>query len=211
MTTKPLSLARAGIPTPEFLGAANQWNKATFHTTGTDKTASPVKLPMTVLDSEATAPADMAVPDIMGRLAYLEILIPMLVSGSVGRVNSEFEQKALNEQLKAANVVVSVRVNKSEDYTGNDDVFVKVAAPGGRNETSDIRTIKQRYEVPFFVPLQPLLGSPSDNLVVEVYEHDLLDPDDLIATTMLGPPWAEVKKEATAGRANYTVSVRLQR
>ena len=64
VTVDPLTLVRAGAPSAEFMGAAANWNAATFHDTGDGTAYSSVDIPTTTLDSgSVAAPEDPGNPN----------------------------------------------------------------------------------------------------------------------------------------------------
>ena len=207
VTVDPLALVQAGAPSSAFMGAAANWNAATFHDTATGAAYTPVDIPTTTLDSGTVAAVNMSTTDIIGRLALVKTQLTALAAGT-DRTNKEFEQRALEAELGRRNVKVSVHVTKTEDW-GADEVYVKLNA-GGRTAVSRTRDMDNGDSHDFLVPLAALLPLTGP-IGVEIYDEDWPDGDDKIVDMSFAAPWGPTTNAASMDGANYTVTATFER
>ena len=208
VTVDPLTLVRAGAPSAEFMGAAANWNAATFHDTGDGTAYSSVDIPTTTLDSGSVAAPDMSTVDILNRIAIVATQLTALAAGT-DRTNKEFEQRALEAELGRRRVKVSVSVRTTEDW-GEDEVYVKLVGAGGRKVVSANHDMDNGDSHDFLVPigaLLPLTGS----IGVEVYDEDWPDGNDELVAMTFAAPWGAARNSTTMDDADYDVTVTFER
>ena len=109
--------------------------------------------------------------------------------------------------VTASRISVDVHVVKTEDWTGADEVYVKIVGPGGV-ATSDIHKLNDNQKYTFSLPAKPF-GDFSKPVVVEVYDEDWPDADDLIVRMTWKPPYGAIKNTTSFDEADYRVVARL--
>jgi hypothetical protein len=232
VTVDPLALVQAGAPSTAFMGAAQQWNAATFHDPSQPNPAlgpimgpalapamalfgmvdpglpfAPVGVPVTTMDSGTVAAADMSTPALVARIALVNWQIASLAPGT-DRTNKEFEKRALEAQLPNRNIKVSVHVISTEDW-GSDEVYVKLIGPGGtlkKSGTHDLNNGDSHdflFSVADFLPL----GGP---IQVQVFDEDWPDKDDQIVDMSFASPWTPARNSSSMDEANYEVVVSFE-
>jgi len=209
VTLAPLTVAHAGAPSAAFMGAATRWNAAVFHETGTRKTAASVDVPITTLESGTVAAADRSTVSLLNQISSVDFEIAGLAAGN-DLTNKRFELRALEAELKQRNVKVSVHVISTEDFTGADDVYVKLAGPGGGSVYSPVQKLNDGDSHDFLLPVSKLLPL-TGTVQVKVYEQDWLDADDLIVDTNFAAPWTAAHSVASVDTANYDVKTSFER
>lgn len=209
VTVDPLALVQAGAPSAEFMGAAQRWNAATFHDTGTGAAATPVAIPLTTRNSGATAVGGLSTTALVTRIEQLTPQIAGLAAGT-DRTNMEFEKRALEAELARRNVRVSVHVISTTDVTGADEVYVRVTGPNGAVYTSPPHDINDTQSHDFMVPLATLLPL-NGPIRIEVLDEDWPDSDDRVADINFRPPWASARDQALGAGAHYEVDYSFER
>jgi hypothetical protein len=117
------------------------------------------------------------------------------------------ERSYLKEELDKRSITGTVLVKKQEDWTGSDEPFLEFSVGGGTKATKP-RRIREGTSGTFTMTIGLLL--PLDNpLTVSVYEHDLLDPNDLIGTISWPAPYTSLTTSVTGDGANYIVTLTL--
>ena len=113
--------------------------------------------------------------------------------------------------LKGRHAKVDVLVNKTEDWLGADEVYVRVVGPN-----ADLKTATRKlndgerhlFQIPLLLAMLPL----DRPVTVEVYDEDLgvfFDRDDLIARMLWQPPFADLPNLESLDGADYRVMARL--
>ncbi len=95
----------------------------------------------------------------------------------------------------------------TEDWTGADEVYVRVIGPGGV-ATSDIHKLNDGQRFTFSLPAKPF-GDFTKPVKIEVYDEDWPDADDLIVRMTWNPPFGAIKNTASFDEADYRVVARL--
>jgi hypothetical protein len=209
VTVDPLTLVQAGAPSAAFMGAAAQWNAATFHDTGSGAAATPVAIPITSLDSGTVAATNLSTVDLLARITLVDGQLAALAAGT-DRTNKEFEKRALEAELTQRNVKVSVHVLSTEDWTGADEVYVKLIGSGGGVVTSPVHALNDAQSHDFLMPLSALLPL-SGPIHVKVFDEDWPDGDDHIVDMRFAAPWGAASNRSTMDGANYDVMVVFER
>jgi hypothetical protein len=104
-----------------------------------------------------------------------------------------------------ARVTVSVRVIKTEDILGADEVYVRITGPGG-TQTSQIHKLNdgESYK---FVLAGSVLGDGTKPVTVQVFDEDWPDADDLIVHMTWTPTSGPQSNRASYDEADYRVTV----
>ena len=92
--------------------------------------------------------------------------------------------------VTASRISIDVHVVKTEDWTGADEVYVRIVGPGGV-ATSDIHKLNDGQKFTFSLPAKPF-GDFSKPVKVEVYDEDWPDADDLIVRMTWNPPYGAI-------------------
>jgi hypothetical protein len=125
------------------------------------------------------------------------------ISGAAGadKIRKEFERRVMERELLRRKLKVTVTVNKTEDITGPDSVYVK--AGGARSGERELNSGAPPAD--FALDLGTL--TPGGTVRIEVWDKDWPDADDLIAAFDLGPPWLKEPSSFKAGwGADHTVA-----
>jgi hypothetical protein len=209
VTTKPFVPLASGAPTANFSQAATAWNNSTFHNADGTTVAS-VDLPLATA-SGRTAAVDMRTADIITRLATVRSEVAALPAGpSVERTNKEFEQRALDTELRRRKITLDLICNSISDTGGaavpaEDEVWLSLEGGGaGTGFTlTSTRTFRagqmHTYQFPVtdFLPL---------NLPVRITinEHDRAGTrsaahDDVLIDVSWAPPFVPLTRAEAHG------------
>jgi len=225
VTVDPIALVQAGPPSDAFMGAAERWNAATFHDTSLGAlgpllgaigvgASTPVGIPITHMNAGSVAAVNMTTSDLLSRLATVTMQIGALtLAGSAvatDLTNKQFEKTALEAELRRRNVKVMVHVVSTEDWTGADEVYVKMIGDGGRATTSRAHDLNDGQAHDFLMPLEPLwpITAPFG---IEVYDEDSPDGDDHIVDMSFAPPWTPARNTRSMDDANYEAVAAFER
>jgi hypothetical protein len=103
-------------------------------------------------------------------------------------------------------VLIDVHVLKTEDWLGKDEVYVKATGPGGVEKTRVVGLNDgQRHT---FGLSAKAFGDFSRPVVIEVYDEDCPDADDLIVRMSWSPPFSPVRNTRSYDEANYQITAR---
>jgi hypothetical protein len=145
--------------------------------------------------------------NLIALLSFVNFELTQLAAGA-DRTNKIFEKRAVEQELKTRQAMVHVKVVRTEDSVGADEVYVKMAA-GGRSYKSPVRDLNDGQEWSFRIPLSELVPIQGP-IAIEVYDEDLVY-DDLIAKLTLSSPFAPVVNDRSLGGADYRVRASLDR
>lgn len=219
-TMKPIREVASGAPSAGFMGAARTWNDATFHQQDAASTpVASIDLPLTSLPSGVRAAVNLPTRDLIPRLAAVSAEVSRLPAGSVDRTNKEFEQRALDTELRRRNIVVEVTCNQLSDTGGaarpaEDEVWLTVEPPRQGVTLTGTRTYRAGSSHTYTFPVGGFL--PLDGPVrITLMEHDRAGRrsrahDDAIVELPWAPPYDPTTLiQNTHG--DYTVSVHFDR
>jgi hypothetical protein len=200
---EPIKVVREGSPSAAFMAAAQRWNEATF-TDSRGNVHNTVDLPIAGVDAGA-----LNTPDLYTRLVDTRRQAETL--DGPAKVCKEFEAHTLERELKRRKVKVAVKVNKTEDITGADDVYVKLSGPKVHQTVA--RRMNDGDREDFVVTLGDLGETMPlvDPVAIEVFDEDLVDADDLIVTLSWPAPYGPARSAGSLDGANYEVSVSYER
>lgn len=209
----PISLARAGVPSAEFMAAAAVWNAATFTDPSTGTVHDTVDLPTTsgaVLGSGGEIASKRTTKYLLARIAVIEDEIAHVATGAEV-VNKRFERRALVAELLKRFAKVSVRVNATEDWLGADEVYVEASSQAG-SFRSATRDLNDGDHYLFLVPLKRLWSADriAEPIHIRVFDEDLgtfLDRDDLIVHMLWPSPFDDFRNSRSYDGADYGVSL----
>jgi hypothetical protein len=208
VTVDPLTVVQAGPPSSEFMGAAARWNAATFTETGTANTHASVDIPTTTVTSGSIAAPDMRTVDLLTRIPAVKTESTGLPAGT-DKTNKEFELRALEDELERRKVRVHVLVKTTEDWTGSDNVYVKLTA-GGKVARSGETKLNDGQSHTFLLPLADLLPL-TGSINVKVYDADWPDGDDLISHVDWTAPWSPASDNRPWDGAEYQTTVSFEK
>ena len=221
VTVDPLTIVQAGPPSSQFMGAAQRWNAATFHDTSYGALLnfmgfgafSPVGIPITTVSAGNVAAPSMTTVQLLQQLAIVDMQIGALTAGGAAMATDltqkQFEKTALEAELRTRKLKISVHVVGTEDWTGADEVYVKLSG-GGRSARSGVHDLNDGQAHDFLLPIDTLLPLTGP-LRVEVFDEDSPDADDEIVDMSYGPPWAPVRNSKSMDDANYEVVAVFER
>jgi hypothetical protein len=119
------------------------------------------------------------------------------------------EQAHLKQELQKRSVYAWVEVHKSEDLTGDDEVYLWFGTAAGMGQATRAVAIPEGASHVFTMPLSSLWPL-ADPLHVNVMEWDVGSPDDLIGSVPWRSPYGPVSTiPLSAGRASYTLTLSL--
>ena len=104
-------------------------------------------------------------------------------------------------------VLVDVHVIKTEDWTGADEVYVRITGPGGTTPPTPIRKLNDGERFTFALPTT-VLGDGTKPVTVEVFDEDWPDADDLIVRMRWQPSSGPITNQVSYDEADYRVTVR---
>ena len=110
--------------------------------------------------------------------------------------------------LTGTRPAVHVHVKSTEDWTGADEVYVKVIGPGGTFKSA-VKSLNDGNSHTFAVSTVPF-GDFSKPVTVDVYDEDWPDRDDLIVRMTWSPPFTDTKNTKSYDEANYAVTAKLE-
>jgi hypothetical protein len=97
-------------------------------------------------------------------------------------------------------------VIKTEDWTGADEVYVRVTGPGG-TATTQIHALNDGERFTFALPATAL-GDGTKPVTVDVFDEDWPDADDLIVRMQWQPSSGPITNKVSYDEADYRVTVR---
>ena len=103
---------------------------------------------------------------------------------------------------------VDVHVKSTEDWTGADEVYVRVSGPGGVFKSA-AKSLNDGQRHTFAISTVPF-GDFSKPVTVDVYDEDWPDRDDLIVRMTWSPPFGDTKNAKSFDEANYAVTAKLE-
>lgn len=115
---------------------------------------------------------------------------------------------ATGRKLVGSRPSIDVHVKSTEDWTGADEVYVKVTGPGGVFK-SGTKSLNDGQRHTFGVSTVPF-GDFSKPVTVDVYDEDWPDRDDLIVRMTWSPPFGDTKNAKSFDEANYAVTAKLE-
>jgi hypothetical protein len=104
-----------------------------------------------------------------------------------------------------ARVAVNVRVIKTEDILGADEVYVRITGPGG-TQTSQIHKLNDGESFKFVLP-GSVVGDGTKPVTVQVFDEDWPDADDLIVHMTWTPSSGPQNNRVSYDEADYRVTV----
>ncbi|MBI2767718.1 MAG: DUF4157 domain-containing protein [Chloroflexi bacterium] len=156
-------------------------------------------------------PAKMTTPALMGRISEIdaELAAPQALADEGRKKEAEFEQRTMQAELGRRKIAVDVKVVKTEDWLGADEVYVR-ASRGGMAVKTGVHKLNDGQQRVYTVPLLSFL--PLDAPIrFEVYDEDWPDKDDLIVRMDWRPPYAPLQNSESYDKADYRVNVRFER
>ena len=115
----------------------------------------------------------------------------------------------MQDELGRRQLAVDIKVVKTEDWLGADEVYVK-ASHGGASITTKTRKLNDGQEHTYTLPLMSFLPLTTP-IHLEVYDEDWPDRDDLIVRMDWRPPFDPLQNSESLDEADYRVQVRFER
>lgn len=154
----------------------------------------------------AVAPASRTTADLVATLRQIETDLKTMPAGQA-RTDKEKEQADARTELGKRFAIVEVKVVKTEDWTGADEVYVKFTGAGSHK--TDVRSLNDGQRSTYRVPLAAFVPMTAP-IKVEVFDEDWPDSDDLIVTMDWKAPFEEIHNSASLDGASYQVRVRFE-
>jgi hypothetical protein len=114
---------------------------------------------------------------------------------------------ATGRTLTATRPQADVTVVKTEDWTGADEVYVRVTGPGGVSKTG-VKSLNDGQSYSFGLSLVPF-GDRTKPVVIDVFDEDWPDADDHIVSMRWSPPFAPFTNKNSYDGAKYNVTLRF--
>lgn len=201
LTPHPISVVSQGNPSPKFMDAATKWNNASLpdrsDPTGAT-TLNTVDLPI----DNARRPNEMTTLEILRALTTIDTEIAALAGAD--QAKKRLFKHGLENEARNRSLHVAVRVIATEDWTGADEVYIRLRNASGGRATSPQRSLNDGQSFTFDVPLGAALPGTGP-LTIEIFDGDWPDGDDLLATMTMAAPFAQVTNTSTQDGANYNV------
>lgn len=151
-------------------------------------------------------PETMRTQDILTRIDSLKQQLSQLASDDDEyRRDLQADQSALKVELPRRAFAVAVKVVKTEDWLGADEVYVKVQRAGTLVKTKEAN-LNDGQSYTFTLPVQPFLPMTTP-LEVRVFDADWPDRDDLIVHMEWRPPFDMTANRESLDKADYRVQV----
>ena len=115
------------------------------------------------------------------------------------------EKHYLKQVLDGRVVLGDITIEKQDDLTGDDNVYLEFASSGHRSTYASIPEGKSGRVSMWVGMLLP----PTDPLIVHVYERDWLSRNDLIGTISWPAPYLPKTETIAGSDARYVVTLRL--
>jgi len=144
---------------------------------------------------------------IIARIPVVDTEIGSLAGAD--KSNKEFEKLALETELGKRKVQVAVKVNSTEDWTGADEVYVKLIGPNGAVETTGEKSLNDGDSHTFEIAMASMLPV-NGAFTIEVYDGDWPDGDDKLVSMRWASPYAATTNSATMDDADYDVTVQFK-
>jgi hypothetical protein len=109
----------------------------------------------------------------------------------------------------ATSVLVDVHVVKTEDWTGADEVYVRLVGPDGKAEKTKVRSLNDGHRFTFALSAARLGSDLDKPVTIEVYDEDWPDADDLIVRMAWKPSGPPGRNTKSYDGADYRVTARL--
>ncbi|WP_412746189.1 DUF4157 domain-containing protein [Krasilnikovia sp. MM14-A1004] len=199
-----IALVRQGPPTEAFGDAAAKWNSLTFTDPGTGTVYNTVDLPI-AHDIDMFDTVNLA-----RRLVEIRAEVAAMPAGPA-RVRRDFTRLAYERELAHRNVEVWVKVRGTEDWTGADEVYVRVT--GQKKHKTKVKKLNDGDSHDFLVPLEAFTTTLplASEVLIEVYDEDTPDADDKIVSMRWSPAMGQVKNKSSMDDADYDVRVGYER
>ncbi|GAB1641247.1 DUF4157 domain-containing protein [Krasilnikovia sp. MM14-A1259] len=199
-----IALVRQGPPTEAFGDAAVKWNSLTFTDPGTGTVYNTVDLPI-AHDIDIFDTVNLA-----RRLVEIRAEVAALAAGP-DRVRRDFTRLAYERELAHRNVEVWVKVRGTEDWTGADEVYVKVT--GQKKHRTKVTKLNDGDSHDFLVPLEAFTTTLplASAVLIEVFDEDTPDADDKIVSMRWAPSMGQIRNKSSMDDADYDVRVGYER
>ncbi len=207
-----LKFVRAGMPTSPFFEAAKKWNEAkTVKDPKSKKELETVDLPVPAdsFDSGARPAAERST----GQLLLWRNLNESELKGAkdVEKTNKDFDRRAIDKALATRQALVEVKVVKTEDWTGADEVYIKLDS-GTRQVKTAVKSLNDGQTGNYTVPVAALLPV-KEAIRVQAYDEDtgILDDDDLIVDFSWQPPFGPRRNTKSYDQADYKLTIKFNK
>lgn len=202
LTPQPISVVSQGNPSALFNEAAAKWNKAMLPDRSDPTGATTIDTVDLPIDN-ARHLSQMAIKEILVALSTIDTEISHLSGAEAAK--KALLKRGLENEARGRSLKVSVKVKTTEDWTGADDVYVKLKNEHGGESSSGRKALNDGDSHVFRVALGRALPHPGGALSIEIFDGDEPDSDDLLVTMCMPSPYAPVVNTSTMDGANYAV------
>ena len=152
----------------------------------------------------------LAAPDIVAHIEQLTAAIASTAGGDAEVRGKLMNAKtAYEDELSVRKIMVDVRVVKTEDWLGADEVYVRLAGARHTQTTSEVK-LNDGQSHTFKLLTAPFLplNTPFE---LQVYDEDWPDADDLIVQLEWKPPFAPTANTESFDKADYRVKLHFDK
>lgn len=208
-----IKLVSPGLPSGAFIDSAKKWNDAKSVTDPKSrKNLDTINLP---LPSSATESSNKpATERTTGELltSLDEINNTLRTAKDVDKNAKALEKSATEQALSSRQAIVNIEVNKTEDWTGADEVYAELSS-GSKRQRTPVKSLNDGQSGNFILPL-PSLMPINGPITVHIYDKDtgtFFDQDDLIVNMPWQPPYGAIRNTRSLDEADYDVRVRFNK
>ncbi|MBS1144033.1 MAG: hypothetical protein H6R14_1439 [Proteobacteria bacterium] len=208
-----IKLVSPGLPTGAFVDAGKKWNAAkTVKDPKRNKTLDTIDLPLPASATETSSkPAgERSTGEMLVALGAVNSALT--TAKNVDKNAKTLEKNAMQQALNTRQVIVDVKVNKTEDWTGADEVYALLKS-GNKRARTPVKNLNDGQSGQFTLPL-PALMPINGPIHVQIYDEDLgtfFDQDDLIVNMPWQAPYGAIRNPRSLDGADYDVHVRFDR
>lgn len=206
-----IKLVSPGLPTGAFVDAGKKWNAAkTVKDPKSNKTLDTIDLPLPASATETSSkPAgERSTGEML--VALGSVNSTLTTAKDVDKSAKNLEKNAMQQALNTRQVIVDVKVNKTEDWTGADEVYALLKS-GSKRARTPVKNLNDGQSGRFTLPL-PALMPVNGPIHVQIYDEDLgtfFDQDDLIVNMPWQAPYGAIRNPRSLDGADYDVHVRF--
>lgn len=208
-----IRLISPGLPSGPFTDAATKWNAGkTAKDPKSKKRLETIDLPLPTSATETSnKPAtERSTGELLVSLGAVNSTLT--TAKDVDKNAKTLEKHAMEQALAGRQTIVDVTVNKTEDWTGADEVYARFKS-GNKRVKTPVRSLNDGQSGSFALPL-PSLMPINGPISVQIYDEDagtFFDQDDLIVNMLWQPPYGGIRNTRSRDEADYDVRVRFDK
>ena len=208
-----IKLVSPGLPTGAFVDAGKKWNAAkTVKDPKSKKALDTIDLPLptSAVETSSKPAGERSTGEML--VALGSVISALSTAKDVDKNAKTLEKNAMQQALNTRQVIVDVKVNKTEDWTGADEVYAQLKS-GSKRAKTPVKSLNDGQSGQFTLPL-PALMPVNGPIHIQIYDEDLgtfFDQDDLIVNMPWQAPYGAVRNPRSLDGADYDVRVRFDK